>query len=101
MLKRKLWILTFIVATVGILGLLFDKTPAESDDFSSAKSSASSSSEYDAFSNPDVLWGSEKTFFWEFEHPPRSIVVSLGLKDLISKANEPNQIRIEGVMRMK
>jgi len=63
MLKRKLWILASIVATVGILGLLFDKPPTESDDFSSAKSSVTSSNEYDAFSDPDVLGEAKKRSF--------------------------------------
>lgn len=88
MLNKKPWILASVVILIGVAAALLNGQPANSGNVTGIELPANSSEKYDAFSDPNVLWGSEEAFHWELEYPSGSIVVSSGLTNLMSSANE-------------
>lgn len=92
MLKKELWILASVAVLIGVSTFLLNRQPANDGDVTGIEPPANNSEEYDAFSDPNVLWGSEKEFHWELEYPPGSIIVSQGLTDLMTSANETNMV---------
>ena len=88
MLNKKPWILASVVILIGVAAALLNRQPANSGNIIDIELPANSSEEYDAFSDPNVLWGSEEDCRWALEYPSGSIVVSSGLTNLMSKANE-------------
>ena len=91
-MKKNLWILASVAVLIGVSAFLLNRQPTNDGDVTSIESPANSSEKYDAFSDPNVLWGSEDEFHWALEYPPGSIIFSLGLTDLLSSTNETNLV---------
>ena len=91
-MKKNLWILASVAVLIGVSAFFFNRQTTNDGDVTSIESPAKSSEKYDAFSDPNVLWGSEDEFHWALEYPPGSIIFSLGLTDLLSSTNETNLV---------
>lgn len=89
---KRIGISSVVIVGIVLLVLLLNNPLDHTNDVNDSTISATGSSEYDAFRDPNVLWGSEDAFHWEFEYPPGSVVVSSGLTDLMSNANVTNMV---------
>lgn len=89
---KKICILPLVIVGIVLFALLLDNPLNHPNDVNDSTISTTDSSEYDAFRDPNVLWGRESEFDWDIWHPPGSVIVSPGLTDLMSSANETNMV---------
>lgn len=89
---KRLCISLVVIVGIVLLVLLLNNPLDHSTDINYSTISATDLNEYDAFRDPNVLWGSESEFDWDIWHPPGSVIVSPGLTDLMSSANETNMV---------
>lgn len=90
---KKICISSVVIVGIILLVLLLDNPLYHPNDVNDSTIYATGSSEYDVFSDPNVLWGSEDEFgLLTMGYPGGTVLFSPGLTELMSEANENNMV---------
>ena len=90
---RKIFALPIVIVGIGLLILLLAKPFGNFSYINSTTNPVSDKSEYDVFSDPNVLWGSEDEFgLIDMGFQGGTVLFSPGLIELMSEANKNNMV---------